>query len=72
LTGKTFASIEAVLPPGCIINPKPAAHCGGLVSVGLPTASLLVIDFADDDWRKLAARSGRLMGFVTRRRIKRR
>jgi len=32
---------------------------------GLPTSGLLVIDFAEDDWRKLAARSGRLKGFVT-------
>jgi phosphohistidine phosphatase len=32
---------------------------------GLPPADLVVIDFADDDWRKLAARSGRLMEFVT-------
>jgi hypothetical protein len=29
-----------------------------------------VIDFADDDWRKLAARSGRLMGFVAPRLLK--
>jgi len=32
---------------------------------GLPTSGLVVIDFAEDDWRKLAARSGRLKGFVT-------
>jgi len=32
---------------------------------GLPTSGLLVIDFAEDDWRKLAARSGRLKGFVS-------
>jgi phosphohistidine phosphatase len=32
---------------------------------GLPTAGLIVIDFAGNDWRKLAARSGRLKGFVT-------
>jgi len=29
-----------------------------------------VIDFAEDDWRKLAARSGRLKGFVTPGRLK--
>jgi phosphohistidine phosphatase len=34
---------------------------------GLPTAGLVVIDFAGDDWRKLAARNGRLEGFVTPR-----
>jgi phosphohistidine phosphatase len=34
---------------------------------GLPTAGLIVIDFAETDWRKLAARSGRLEGFVTPR-----
>lgn len=34
---------------------------------GLPTAGLIVIDFAETDWRKLAARSGRLAGFVTPR-----
>jgi phosphohistidine phosphatase len=32
---------------------------------GLPTTGLVVIDFADDNWRKLAARSGRLTGLVT-------
>ena len=32
---------------------------------GLPTAGLVVIDFAEDNWRKLAARSGRLTGLVT-------
>jgi len=37
---------------------------------GLPTAGLIVIDFADNDWRKLAARSGRLKGFVTPRLLK--
>ena len=37
---------------------------------GLPTAGLVVIDFAHDDWRKLAARSGRLAGFVTPRLLK--
>jgi phosphohistidine phosphatase len=37
---------------------------------GLPTAGLVVIDFADDDWRKLAARSGRLQAFVTPRLIR--
>jgi phosphohistidine phosphatase len=34
---------------------------------GLPTAGLIVIDLAADDWRKLAARSGRLGAFVTPR-----
>ncbi len=37
---------------------------------GLPTAGLIVIDFAEDDWRKLAARSGRLKEFVTPRLIR--
>jgi phosphohistidine phosphatase len=37
---------------------------------GLPTAGLIVIDFADNDWRKLAARSGRLKEFVTPRLLK--
>jgi phosphohistidine phosphatase len=34
---------------------------------GLPTAGLVVIDFADDDWRRLAAGSGRLVKFITPR-----
>jgi phosphohistidine phosphatase len=49
------------------------AHRGGLahqLDDGLPTAGLIVIDFAEDDWRKLAARSGRLKGFVTPRLIR--
>lgn len=37
---------------------------------GLPTAGLVVIDFAEDDWRKLAPKSGRLKAFVTPRLIK--
>jgi phosphohistidine phosphatase len=37
---------------------------------GLPTAGLIVIDFADNDWRKLAGRSGRLAAFVTPRLLK--
>jgi phosphohistidine phosphatase len=44
------------------------AHRGGeahQLDDGLPTAGLVVIDFAEDDWRKLAARSGRLKGLVT-------
>ena len=44
------------------------AHRGGeahQLDDGLPTSGLVVIDFAEDDWRKLAARSGRLKGFVT-------
>jgi len=46
------------------------AHRGGeahALDDGLPTAGLIVIDFAEDDWRKLAARSGRLEGFLTPR-----
>jgi phosphohistidine phosphatase len=49
------------------------AHRGGeahQLDDGLPTAGLIVIDFADDNWRKLTARSGRLKGFVTPRLIK--
>jgi phosphohistidine phosphatase len=34
---------------------------------GLPTAGLAVIDFAGNDWRKLATSSGRLEAFVTPR-----
>jgi phosphohistidine phosphatase len=37
---------------------------------GLPTAGLVVIDFAGNDWRKLAAPSGRLEAFVTPRLLK--
>jgi len=49
------------------------AHRGGeahQLDEGLPTSGLVVIDFADDGWRKLAARSGRLKAFVTPRLIK--
>jgi phosphohistidine phosphatase len=49
------------------------AHRGGeahQLDEGLPTAGLVVIDFADDGWRKLATRSGRLEAFVTPRLIK--
>jgi phosphohistidine phosphatase len=49
------------------------AHRGGeahQLDDGLPTSGLVVIDFAEDDWRKLAARSGRLKGFVTPRLLK--
>jgi len=49
------------------------AHRGGgahQLDDGLPTAGLIVINFAGDDWRKLAARSGRLTGFVSPRLIK--
>ena len=49
------------------------AHRGGdahRLDDGLPTAGLVVIDFAEDDWRRLAARSGRLKGFVTPRLLK--
>jgi phosphohistidine phosphatase len=34
---------------------------------GLPTAGLVVIDFPDNDWRKLKAGSGQLARFVTPR-----
>jgi len=37
---------------------------------GLPTAGLIVIDFADNGWRKLAVRGGRLAAFVTLPRLK--
>jgi phosphohistidine phosphatase len=36
---------------------------------GLPTAGLVVIDFAADDWRKLHAHGGRLERFVTPRSL---
>jgi phosphohistidine phosphatase len=51
------------------------AHRGGeahALDDGLPTAGLMVIDFAESDWRKLAARSGRLKSFVTPRLLERR
>jgi phosphohistidine phosphatase len=44
------------------------AHRGGeahQLDDGLPTAGLVVIDLAEDDWRKLGPRSGRLKAFVT-------
>jgi phosphohistidine phosphatase len=49
------------------------AHRGGeahALDDGLPTSGLIVIDFADDGWRQLAARSGRLEAFVTPRLVK--
>jgi phosphohistidine phosphatase len=49
------------------------AHRGGeahQLDDGLPTTGLAVIDFADSDWRKLAARSGRLTRFASPRLIK--
>jgi phosphohistidine phosphatase len=49
------------------------AHRGGeahQLDDGLPTAGLVVIDFAGDDWRKLAARTGRLARFVSPRLIR--
>jgi phosphohistidine phosphatase len=51
------------------------AHRGGeahALDDGLPTAGLMVIDFAESDWRKLAARSGRLKSFITPRLLERR
>lgn len=39
------------------------------LSEGLPTAGLVVIDFAADDWRKLHAHGGRLERFVTPRSL---
>jgi phosphohistidine phosphatase len=36
---------------------------------GLPTAGLVVIDFAGDDWKSLHLRSGRLDRFVTPRSL---
>jgi phosphohistidine phosphatase len=44
------------------------AHRGGdahQLDDGLPTSGLVVIDFAEEDWRRLSPRSGRLKGFVT-------
>jgi phosphohistidine phosphatase len=37
---------------------------------GLPTAGLLVIDFAGADWQKLHPRSGRLERFITPRLLR--
>jgi phosphohistidine phosphatase len=37
---------------------------------GLPTAGLVVIDFAGDDWKKLHPRSGRLERFITPRLLR--
>jgi phosphohistidine phosphatase len=44
------------------------AHRGGeahQLDDGLPTSGLVVIDFAENDWRKVSPRSGRLKEFVT-------
>ena len=49
------------------------AHRGGRahqLDDGLPTAGLVVIDFAEDDWQRMAARSGRLKGLVTPRLLR--
>jgi phosphohistidine phosphatase len=40
------------------------------LSEGLPTAGLVVIDFAQDSWQKLHPRSGRLERFVTPRSLR--
>jgi phosphohistidine phosphatase len=48
----------------------PPAREAGELDEGLPTAGLVVIEFAGKDWRKLALRSGRLARFVTPRLIK--
>jgi phosphohistidine phosphatase len=48
----------------------PSSREADVLDDGLPTAGLVVVDFAGDDWRKLALRSGRLGRFVTPRRIK--
>jgi len=48
----------------------PSAREARALDDGLPTAGLVVIDFAGEDWRKLALRSGRLARFVAPRLIK--
>jgi phosphohistidine phosphatase len=49
------------------------AHRGGTahqLDDGLPTSGLVVIDFAEDEWQRMAARSGRLKGFITPRLLR--
>jgi phosphohistidine phosphatase len=45
----------------------PRAQDAHQLHAGLPTAGLVVIDFAGDDWRLLKAGSGHLARFVTPR-----
>jgi phosphohistidine phosphatase len=45
----------------------PRGHQSRQLDEGLPTAGLVVIDFAGADWRKLATGSGHLERFVTPR-----
>jgi phosphohistidine phosphatase len=37
---------------------------------GLPTTGLVVIDFAESDWKQMATCSGRLQGFITPRLLR--
>jgi phosphohistidine phosphatase len=48
----------------------PSSRGGHRLDDGLPTAGLVVIDLAGQDWSKLALRGGRLERFVTPRQIK--
>jgi phosphohistidine phosphatase len=56
------ASARLLIAPGA----REAHH----LDEDLPTAGLVVIDFAHNDWRKIAARSGRLERFVTPRLLR--
>jgi len=84
-TDSILAAIKAVDDPASallVIGHNPGlydtarlllAHRGGAahqLADGLPTAGLIVIDFAEDDRRRLATRSGRLKAFVTPSLIK--
>jgi phosphohistidine phosphatase len=75
---KTGADIHSLLVIGH--NPGLQDLAGLLIASGdvearerlrekFPTAALLVIDFAFDDWRKLHRRAGRLDRFVTPRSL---
>ncbi len=49
------------------------AHRGGSahqLDEGLPTAGLVVIDFNEDSWERMAPRSGRLKEFITPRLLR--
>jgi phosphohistidine phosphatase len=84
-TDSILAVIKAADPPAAtllVIGHNPGlydtarlllAHRGGeahQLDDGLPTAGLIVIDFAGEDWRKLAARSGRFERFVSPRLLR--
>ena len=41
----------------------PQSHFAQDVALGLPTAGLVVLEFAVDDWKDVAARGGRMVFF---------